>query len=459
MQLTLEYVQQAIGGSLIRGAKQLEITGVATDSRQVKSGDIFFALHGEKYDGHRFVEQAFAQGASSAVVSTIDPDKLYGDRQGLIVVADTLQALQDLAAAWRRNFTLPLIAITGSVGKTTTRDILGAVLSTRWSTLIPQANYNNDIGLPLTLLRLGYEHKAAVVELAMRGPGQIQRLVRVTRPTAAVITNVEPVHLETLGSLENIANAKCEILESVQDFAIINGDNSYLETAAADYSCPRYTFGYNENCDFRLLNTVLTSGRLNIYARLLKEEACFEFAVPARQLAGNVMAAAAVAYLYGFSVEEIKQGVNQYQPTGNRLDITGLDQGGFLINDTYNANPVSMAAALEAGREIAGDNRFVAVLGDMYELGEYEIEGHRAVGAKAAQLGVDILITIGERSRLISEEAQNCGLSPDQIYHFPAKKDSIPLLRNQISRKDTVLFKASRGMQLETVVDDWLKQD
>jgi len=459
VQLTLGYVQQVTGGSLIRGARELKITGVATDSRQVKSGDIFFAIPGEKFDGHQFVEQAFAQGAGSAVVSTIEPDKLYGNRQGLIEVADTIQALQDLAAAWRHNFDLPLIAITGSVGKTTTRDILGAVLSTRWPTLIPQANYNNDIGLPLTLLRLGSEHKAAVVELAMRGPGEIQRLVRVTRPTAAVITNVEPVHLETLGSLENIAKAKSEILEGVQDFAIINGDNSDLMKAAADYTCPRYTFGYNENCDFRLLDAVLTRGRLNIYARLLKEEACFEFAVPARQLAGNCIAAAAVAYLYGFSAEEIQQGFNRYQPTGQRLSVTGLEQGGTLINDAYNANPVSMAAALEAGKEIAGGNRFIAVLGDMYELGEYEIEGHRAVGAKAAELGVDILITIGERSRYIAEEAHNCGMASDQIYHFPAKEDSLPLLRSQISRKDTVLFKASRGMQLETLIDDWLKQE
>ena len=457
MKLSLEYIQQATGGSIIREAQGLEITGVTTDSRQVKSGDIFFAIQGENFDGHQFVEQAFAKGASSAVVS--DPSKQYGHRQGLIVVADTIQALQDLASSWRKNFSLPLIAVTGSVGKTTTRDILGAILSTRWSTLIPQANYNNDIGLPLTLLRLGVEHKAAVVELAMRGPGEIQRLVRIARPTAAVITNVEPVHLETLGSLENIAKAKCEILESVKDFAIINGDNPYLEKAAADYTCPRYTFGYNENCDFRLVSTALTGGRLNVYARLLKEEVRFEFAIPARQLAGNIIAAAAVAYLYGFNVEEIDQGLTQYKPTGNRLSITSLDQGGVLINDTYNANPVSMVAALETGREIAGNRRFVAVLGDMYELGQYEQEGHRSVGAKAAQLGVDLLITFGEKSRLISEEAYNCGLQAQNIFHFPAKEDSIPLLHNEISKKDTVLFKASRGMQLETLVNDWLKQD
>lgn len=459
MALSLGYVKEVTGGELVRGAEQMAITGIATDSRQVGSGEIFFALAGDKFDGHDYVEQTFAQGAAAAVVSRLDRNKMYGDQEGLILVTDTIQALQDLAAAWRKNFDIPLIAITGSVGKTTTRDILSTVLSTRWPTLTTQANYNNEIGLPLTLLRLGPEHQAAVVELAMRGLGEIRRLTQITQPTAAIITNVERVHLETLGSLENIAQAKCEILEPIRDFAVINGDDSYLAKAATDYTCPRYTFGYNESCDFRLLEVGLRNQKLNIRAQLKHAEADFEFAIPARQLAGNVLAAIAVAYLYGFSVEEINRGLSQYRPTGNRLNITDLDQGGTLINDTYNANPVSMVAALEVGREIAEGNRFVAILGDMYELGDYEEKGHRKVGAKAAQLGVDLLVTIGEKGRLISEEAQKCGLSVESIYHFPVKEDSVLFIRSQISKGDTVLFKASRGMQLETLIDDWLRPD
>ena len=457
MALSLGYIKEVTGGDLIRGDEQMPISGIATDSRQVGRGDIFFALAGEKFDGHDYVEQAFVQGATAVVVSHLDIHKLYGDQEGLILVADTTQALQDLAAAWRKKFNLPLIAVTGSVGKTTTRDILSAVLSTRWPTLTTLANYNNEIGLPLTLLRLGSEHQGAVVELAMRGPGEIRRLAQITQPTAAVITNVERVHLETLGSLENIARAKCEILESIRDFAVINGDDPCLAKAAADYTCPRYTFGYNESCDFRLLEVGLRNQKLNFRARLQQTEADFEFAIPSRQLAGNVLAAIAVAYLYGFGVDEIRQGLSQYQPTGNRLNITDLEQGGILINDTYNANPVSMIAALEVGREIAGENRFVAVLGDMYELGDYEEKGHREVGAKAAQLGVDLLVTIGEKGRLISEEANKCGLSLESIYHFPVKEEGILFIRRQISKRDTILFKASRGMQLETLIDDWLR--
>lgn len=172
---------------------------------------------------------ALAKGAAAAVVSKLDSHLTQAADKGLVLVDDTVQALQDLASAWRLNYKLPLVAITGSVGKTTTRDLLSAVLSTRWTTLTTYGNFNNDIGLPLTLLRLRGEHQAAVVEMAMRAPGEILRLVRVAQPTAAIITNVEPVHLETLGSLENIARAKCEILASVQDFAVINGDNSLLK--------------------------------------------------------------------------------------------------------------------------------------------------------------------------------------------------------------------------------------
>lgn len=459
MQMTLGYLTQVTGGQLVHGCEQVPISGVSTDSRQVKEGEVFFALTGENFDGHNFVADALAKGAAAAVVSKLDSHLTQAADKGLVLVDDTVQALQDLASAWRLNYKLPLVAITGSVGKTTTRDILSSVFTTRWNTLTTSGNFNNDIGLPLTLLRLGDEHQAAVVEMAMRGPGEILRLVKVAQPTAAIITNVEPVHLETLGSLENIARAKCEILASTQEFAVINGDNPILKKETANYSCPVYTFGYNEDCDFRILEVKLDQRKLEVNAWLLKEPVSFKFAIPSSKLAYNIVAAAAVAYLYGFKADQIQEGLDAYRPTGNRLNITLLKDGGILINDTYNANPVSMAAALETGRELAGNSRFVAVLGDMYELGDYEREGHQAVGAKAAQVAVDLLVAIGEKGRIIAEEAQKQGLPPEQVYHFPVKEGSIDFLRSQVSKQDVVLFKASRGLQLETLVNDWLKQD
>lgn len=456
MQTDLAFVCQATQGILIAGQETAPITGVATDSRTLSAGDLFFALAGENFDGHDYLPQAFAKGAAGAVISKslLLPDQTWG----LIKVEDTLQALQDLASSWRDRFDIPLIAVTGSVGKTTTRDIIAGCLSTYYETLRTEANYNNDIGLPLTLLRLEDRHQAAVVELAMRGRGEIQRLARICRPTAAVITNVEPVHMETLGSLDNIAAAKCEILEKVRDFALINGDNLYLQKAAEDYSCPKYTFGYNNICDFQMLQVTVDQQGLQIQVRLIDKPATFNFPVPSRRLALNVLAGVATAYLYGLDNDLIQTGLGQYSPTGNRLNIIRLSQGGILINDTYNANPVSMAAALETGKELSQGERFVAVLGDMFELGDYEQEGHRMVGKQAALLGVDMLITIGERARYIADEAVRCGLPAHQVHYFPDKESSQALLRGQVSQRDTVLFKASRGMQLETLIQAWLDQ-
>lgn len=459
MKTDLRFVCQAIEGKLMSGEETTEVKGVTTDSRSLSPGDLFFALRGDRFDGHDFVAQVCQQGAAAAVVSRWDETWAHSGCGALVLVEDTLQALQDLAYTWRQSFDVPLVAITGSVGKTTTRDILASCLETKWKTLKTEANYNNDIGLPMTLLRLEESHQAAAVELAMRKRGEIRRLVRITRPTAAIITNVEPVHMETLGSLENIARAKCEILESVRDFALLHGDNPWLGKAAADYTCRQYTFGYNKTCDFQLLSVAVNDGGIIMEIRLLDEEAAFFFPIPARKLALNVLAAIAVCYLYQIDYRLIQQGLNNYHPTGNRLNMTRLGEGGILINDTYNANPVSVIAAMETGRELAQQrSRFVVVLGDMFELGDYEEAGHREVGRQAALLGVDLLVAVGERSRFIVDEAVKTGLHPGSVYHFSRKEDSVSLLRRQVSQRDTVLFKASRGMRLETLIEAWLSR-
>lgn len=456
MQTDLAFVCQATQGILMAGQKYTPISGVTTDSRTLSPGDLFFALAGENFDGHDYLLQVFEKGAAGAVISK--SVELPDQSRALIQVEDTLQALQDLASSWRNHFNIPLVAVTGSVGKTTTRDIMAACLGTCYETLKTEANYNNDIGLPLTLLRLEEKYEAAVVELAMRGRGEIQRLVRICRPTAAVITNVEPVHMETLGSLDNIAAAKCEILENVKDFALINGDNLYLQKAAQDYPCPKYTFGYNNICDFQMLQVTVNHQGLQIKVRLMDKPVTFDFPIPSRRLAMNVLAGVATAHLYGLDDDSIQTGLGQYSPTGNRLNIIRLSQGGILINDTYNANPISMAAALETGKELSQGGRLVAVLGDMFELGDYEQEGHREVGKQAALLQVDMLITIGERARYIADEAIRCGLPAHLVHHFANKESSQALLRGQVSQRDTVLFKASRGMQMETLIQAWLDQ-
>ncbi|HBQ84980.1 MAG TPA: UDP-N-acetylmuramoyl-tripeptide--D-alanyl-D-alanine ligase, partial [Syntrophomonas sp.] len=338
MNLTLEYIAHHTGGKILHHNGQT-ITNISTDSRNLKPGALFFALDGENFDGHNFILNAINQGAAAVVVSKITKDCT---KAGVILVPDTLEALQNLAAGYRNDFQLPVVGVTGSVGKTTTKDILANCLSQDRKTLKTSGNFNNEIGLPLTLLDLEPDHQAAVVELAMRAKGQIAKLALIARPTCAIITNVEPVHLETLGSLENIALAKCEILENIgpDGFAVINGDNHLLVKTAAVFNCKKYTFGTNRDCDIEIVNISNAEAGINIELRILDEKDVFYFPLPAPELAGNVAAAAAAAYLLGVSIDDIKKGIKDFQCSHNRLHIIDLPGGGKAINDTYNANPV-----------------------------------------------------------------------------------------------------------------------
>lgn len=452
MKLDLGYLCEIVAGKIINGTPNVSFTGVSTDSRTILPGQLFFALSGENYDGHHYVSQAVSRGAAAAVVSKISDDyKLLP----LILVDDSLQALQQLAKAYRGLFPIPLVAITGSVGKTTTKEILARCLATSYNTLRTPGNFNNDIGLPLTLLNLEEYHQIGVVELGMRGPGEIRRLADIAQPTAAIITNVESVHLETMGSLENIAEAKCEILSvlSREHFAVINGDNPLLASAAAKYDCRKYTFGYNETCDFKVIKVTVDQQILNIQVNFMGQEEIFNFPLPAASLALNIIAAAAICYLLGLDVASVKQALHAYNPPGKRLNITTSRTGVLLIDDTYNANPLSMGAALEVGMNLRKQGKYFAVLGDMFELGSYEKAGHLLVGKKAAEAGVDLLVTIGERARWIAEGAEKAGMAAEKINSFCDQARVIAYINQEVNPGDTILLKASRGMELEKIID------
>jgi UDP-N-acetylmuramoyl-tripeptide--D-alanyl-D-alanine ligase len=307
-------------------------------------------------------------------------------------------------------------------------------------------------------LTLDNSHQAAVLELAMRASGEIRHLAGIVRPTYAIITNVEPVHLETLGSLENIARAKCELLEYIQPdkFAVINGDNHLLKTIAQSYSVKLYYFGYSAECDIRILSTHLSGNGMEVKLRLFDKDESFYLPVPAPKLASNLASAVGTAYLMGVETELIREGLNNFQTSGNRLKMTDLPEGGTIINDTYNANPVSMAAALEVCCEIAGDRRKVAVLGDMLELGNYEQDGHIQVGRVAADLKMDLLVTVGERAAYIGKGALSAGMSPDTVFCWDDQEKCLAWLKQNVSQLDVVLFKASRGMRLELLAQQWL---
>jgi UDP-N-acetylmuramoyl-tripeptide--D-alanyl-D-alanine ligase len=417
MNLTFDYIVQSLGGKLLQ-ASDTNITSVSIDSRTLKPGALFFALSGDNSDGHDYIPNAIKKGAAAVVLSRPVPE--LDSRTGAVMVPDTLTALQDLAANYRKQFNLPVAAVTGSVGKTTTKDILAQCLGQGQSVLKTMGNYNNEIGLPLTILGLEPEHRAAVVELAMRASGEIRRLALIAQPTCAIITNVEPVHLETMGSLEKIALAKCEVLEQMDqsNFALINGDNHLLVKTASKFSCRQYTFGTNRDFDIEIAGVESLDTGLNIDIRLFEVRDKFFFPVPAPELAVNVAAAAGTAYILGKSVTEIKEGIKHFQCSSNRLHIINLPEGGKVINDTYNANPVSVAAALQLASKLKKKARTVAVLGDMLELGPYEVPGHMKVGKEAAELGIDILVTLGQRSAHIASAAVEAGMAKDAVKHF-----------------------------------------
>lgn len=459
LELTLDFIIKSCNGEKIGNYNPI-VKQIITDSRQdVDDNTLFIALKGENHDGHKFVKEVLEKGASVAIVSNIeDIDIKELNGKVLILVDDTLLALQKIAKSYRSLFNLPLVAITGSVGKTTTKEILYRCLNSSYDTLYTKGNYNNDIGLPLTILNLEKNHEVGVVEVAMRGLGEISRLVDIARPTCAIITNVELVHLESLGSLENIVKAKCEVLETLgsEDFALINGDNDLLLEMTSRYPVRKYTFGYKDNCDCKVINISSNDKGMQIFMQIFAEKISLNFPIPAPKLALNVVAGVSMAYMLGVPIPEIIKQIETYEPADNRLKINYLPTGGIIINDTYNANPVSMQAAIETSRLLKGNNRFVAVLGDMLELGEYEEEGHREVGRYVATNQVDILITVGSRAKYIAEGAIAAGMDQTRIYHFFDKTECLTFLHHNLNYTDIILFKASRGLELETLIEGWL---
>ena len=457
MRLSLKVILDSVNGTLLSGDRNSFVEGISIDSRRYASGKAFFALEGQNFDGHDYVKDLIETGAAAVVISK--PDKVaLGVDTAVVLVDDTLEALQNLAGSYRLQFDIPVVAVTGSVGKTTTKDILAACLSPVLVTLKTPGNFNNEIGLPLTLLDCENWHQAAVVELAMRASGEISSLATILKPTHAIITNVEPVHLETMGSLENIAAAKCEVLEFIplDKFALINGDNHYLVEAARKYACIQHTFGYNDGCDIRIIQVERVGPGVNISLEMWGNRHDFYFPLPAPQLAPNLAAAVGCAYLLGVDPAIINQGLNTYRTAENRLNIIDLPESGAVIDDTYNANPVSMLAAIEICREVSGNRRAVAVLGDMLELGDFETEGHLLVGRRAAGLNMDLVVTIGERAAYIAQGALEEGLPAERVMSFQQRNEALGWLQQNVSRGDVVLFKGSRGMRLEEILQGWL---
>lgn len=437
-------------GSAGRGVEEREISAVASDSRAVSPGSLFVALPGARTDGHLYLDQAFARGAAAALVAREPPVPLPGP---CLLVPDTRLGVGQLARYHRLKFSPTVVGITGSVGKTSTKDLTAAVLSVRYRVLKNEGNLNTEVGVPLTLFRLEASHQVAVIEMAMRGRGQIAYLADLARPHLGVITNVGESHLELLGSLEELARAKGELLASLpaDGVAVLNGDDARARTLGRDFPGRVILFGLGEDCQVRGSRLRSrpeggTSFRLNLGG----EEIPVTLPVPGRHQVANALAAAAVAWALGLLPEEIRHGLESSALSGMRMEVARWG-GVVVVNDAYNASPASTSAALEALAEMPGRRR-LAVLGDMRELGERTVPGHREVGALAARLGVDLLVAVGEWSCHLARGAREEGLLPGKIFCCRSAEEAAPLVAGLTREGDVVLVKGSRAVGLEKVV-------
>lgn len=443
---TVREICAAVGGTLLQGEGSALITGVTTDSRAVSAGQLFIPLTGERFDGHAYIGSALSSGAAGCLTArtpeTLLPGKLY------VQVADTRLALKALAAWYRSRFTLPVVQITGSAGKTTTKEMVAAVLSRRYDTLKTQANFNNDIGTPLTLLGLAPQHQAAVIETGMNHFGEIRYLGEMVRPDIAVITNVGDAHIENLGNTrQGILRAKCEIFQhlSPDGIAVLNGDDPLLNTVALPQTILRC--GRGENCNVRVTD-VDDRGIEGIACTVTTARASYRLtaASPGSFMIYPMAMAAAIGEALGLTGEEIAAGVVAYVPTGSRMHLIRLPEGRLLIDDCYNANPQAMEEALKL-LAVTPARRRAAVLGDMGELGELTVSAHRAIGVLTGELHLDSVIAIGEKARDIASAAPNARW-------YASVDDAMPVIRAVFTEGTAVLVKASHAMHFENIVKE-----
>ena len=452
MRITIAEIAQALGYPYMQTGEGVA-AGVVIDSRAVQPGDLFVALEGEQTDGHRYLAQALEQGAAGVVISQESAIKQYG-LQNYILVQDGAAFLQALAHWLRKNMNIPVIAVTGSTGKTSTKDFLAAVLAPLGDVVVTKGNHNNELGMPLTICGLEEDTQAMVVEMGMRGLGQIDFLCSIAEPKYGLITNIGKTHCELLGSQENIAQAKCELLAYIPSdgAAVLNSSDRALIAPWLDTCKGRIVWydgsGKDPHAAYWADEIRQHADGITYQLHAGEHIETIHLAVHGIHNVSNSLAAIAIARELGLDWSAIASALSQARLTGMRLDIAENKAGVIVINDAYNANPDSMKSAISVLMNQAG-GRKVAVLGDMYELGKYEAESHKEVGMEAAAQKVDYLIAVGALGALIGQAAETAGCKVD----FAADNgQAIQYLQQYITQGDAVLVKGSRGMKMEQIV-------
>ena len=455
--MTISEVLRATGGILTKGEPEKTFQGVSTDSRTLQEGNLFLCLSGENFDGHRFLAAAAAAGAAGFVMQKDAGETLIGMQKNLpvILVEDTLQALGEIARFWRRKLNVPVIAVTGSSGKTTTKEMVSGILGLTKNVLKTEGNLNNRVGLPLTLLRLAPRHDVAVVEIGTNMPGEIECLTRIAEPDIGLITNIGAAHLEKLKSMAGIREEKWALFANMSrdGIAVINRDDKSLEFLGRRWQGKQISFGWKHGADVSA-REVWKAGPVGIAFRLRAGQA--EWPVQ-MQVSGvhnlyNALAAAAVSLAYGADLARICQGLESFQGVPGRFEIQTLQNGTHVIDDSYNANPASVREALETLKELRGNADSTVILGDMLELGSQAAAWHRKTGRHVAETGVKTLFVMGDYSRDTAAGAMESGMAAARILLFESPEQARDQLEFSLKTGDWVLVKGSRKMKMERIV-------
>ncbi len=448
------FLLQSTGGKLLQGKENTSFSSVSIDSRKTSHKQLFFALKGSNFDGHDFINEAIEKGATGVVVEKPLITKL--DKNITVIeTTSTLEALRRLANAWRKRFkNLKVICITGSNGKTSTKEMTSSILSTRYNVLKTQGNLNNHIGLPLTLLGLKEEHDCCVCEIGMNNFGEIRTLTKTAEPDIGAITNIGSAHLEQLGTIEGVAQAKGELVEDFDSrhTFVVNLDDPYVKQIAQRTHCKKITYSLSEKeGDVRALNIRQEKlNRISFDLHIENSKTNIELEGIGSHNVANALCASAISLAMGMSLEEIKNGLKNYTPVHMRLEVMTSPQGFKILNDAYNANPNSTMLALKELSSLKNNNKTFAVLGDMLELGKHSIKEHKKIGELINELNIDFVICLGKYSRYIKDAIED----PNKVEHVDDHQKATNLIKKLANKEDLILVKGSRGMRMEKIIQN-----
>ena len=452
-----EQVLESTGGALLSGDKENTFYGITTDSRRVQDGNLFVALQGEKYDGHDFVGLAVEQGAAGLLVHNEAKFKInrHHKKITIIKVGDTLQALGDLAHTYRKRFSIPMIGLTGSSGKTTTKEMMAAIIGREKTILATEGNLNNLIGLPQTIFRLTKDHELAILEMGTNTRGEIKRLTQIAAPEIGLITNIGPAHLAGFGSVDIVREEKGDLFFNMAPAgtAIVNVDDEAVRIVAERWTGRRITFGMSPDADVTAKD-IEKNGVRGVRFNLVIGDKInkVEMKIIGMHHVYNALAAAAVAWAAGIGCKTIAEGLAAFRPVSGRMQMIKLQNCAFVLDDSYNANPASVREALLTLKDLKNHHSGYVFLGDMLELGTSADEMHRKIGILMATIGVNAVFLKGDFSAVTAAGAMEGGMLTQNIFFLSQEEDGMQFLKNNLRKGDWVLVKGSRRMKMEKIV-------